>query len=216
MQCEEGEQNWEADQPAQCPPVTAGPPAASHGQDYMAGTRVNRKSHDRVIPGRRVAFWRHVQPAAAWRNPYGGVVRWTSRSWLWGLLAALLFGLVLMHHVPSHGGHDPELAAVPTAAVGSGMAMTENHAAQCPCPAAGHDAPLPGGGGESGTTALLHLCLAVLAALGGMLAAGLMLRGFLSQTGGNAGSAGRRIGLEYLRPPIPVSRRLAALCVLRL
>lgn len=143
-------------------------------------------------------------------------MRWTSRSWLWGLLATLLFGLVLMHHAPSHGGHDPELAAVPTAAVGSGMAMTDNHAAQCPCPAGDHDAPLPGGGDQSGTTALLHLCLAVLAAFGGMLAAGLMLRGSLSHTDGSPGSAGWRIGLEYLRPPVPVSRRLAALCVLRL
>lgn len=147
-----------------------------------------------------------------WRSTYGGQVRWTSRSWLWGLLAVLLFGLVLMHHAPSHGGHDPELAAVTAPA----MAMTVNQAVQCPCPAMDHDAPRPGGGGESGATALLHLCLAVLAALGGMLAAGLTLRGFLSQAGGNAGSSGRRIGLEYLRPPVPVSRRLATLCVLRL
>lgn len=140
-------------------------------------------------------------------------MRWTSRSWLWGLVAVLLFGLVLMHHAPSHGGHDPGPAA---AAAGPALAMIDQPAPDCPCPAMDHNAPLPGGGGEAGDTALLHLCLAVLAALGGMLAAGFMVRGFLSHPGGNAGSSGWRIGLEYLRPPIPVSRRLAALCVLRL
>lgn len=143
-------------------------------------------------------------------------MQWASRSWRWGLLAVLLFGLVLMHHAPSHGGHDSELAAVLTAAAGSGVAMTDSAAAPCPCPAMDHDAPLPGGSGEPGTTTLLHLCLAVLAGLGGRLAAGLLLRGSISHTGGNAGPAGRRIGLGHLRPPVPVPRRLAALCVLRL
>lgn len=150
-----------------------------------------------------------------WRgghDPYGGEVRWTSRSWLWGLLAALLLGLVLMHHVPSHGGHDAESAAVSAAAAASGMAMTDGPA-QCPCPAVDHNAPPPSGSGEPGTTALLHLCMAILAALGGMLAAGGMLRGTISRT---VGSPGRRFGVAYLRPPVPVPRRLAALCVLRL
>ena len=148
----------------------------------------------------------------AGQDPYGGGVRWRSRSWLWGLLAALLFGLVLMHHVPSHGGHDAGSVVVPAAAAGLGMTMTDGRAAQCLCPAVDHDAPPPGGSGEPGTTTLLHLCLAVLAALGGMLAVGLMLRGTTSHTIGS----GWRIGLAYLRPPVPVPRRLAALCVLRL
>lgn len=140
-------------------------------------------------------------------------MRWASRSWLWGLLAMLLFGLVLMHHVPGHGGHDAESVAVPATAVGSGMAMIDSRAVECPCPAVNHDAPLPDGSGEPGTTALLHLYLAVLAAVGGMLVVGLVLRGTISHPGV---SARQRSGLAYLRPPLPVPRRLAALCVLRL
>lgn len=143
-------------------------------------------------------------------------MRWTSRSWLWGMLTVLLFGLVLMHHVPSHGGHDAELAAVPTVAADSGVTVIEGRAADCPCPATDHDAALPGVPLPGGGSALLHLCLAVLATLGGMLAAGLVLRGIISHTGRDIGSAGRRVGVEYLRPPVPVPRRLAALCVLRL
>ncbi|MGH3937078.1 MAG: hypothetical protein ACRDTG_00350 [Pseudonocardiaceae bacterium] len=140
-------------------------------------------------------------------------MRWTSRSGLWGLLTLLLFGLVLMHHTPGYGGHDLERAAVTTPVTDSGMAMIDNHAMA-------HDAPLSSDGGESGTgesgtTALLHLCLAVLAVLGGMLTAGLLPRGSLSHIT-IADSSGRRIGLEYLRPLVPVSHRLAALCVLRL
>lgn len=152
-----------------------------------------------------------------WRgpNPYGDEMRWTSRSWLWGLLAVVLFALVLMHHAPSHGGHDSELTAVTTLAAGSGAAMTDGGTAECPCPAMEHEAPLPGGSDEPRTSALLHLCVAVIAALGGMLAAGLLLRRSLSHVDGNAGFPGRRIGLEFLRPSVPVSRRLAALCVLR-
>lgn len=149
-------------------------------------------------------------------------MRWTSRSWLWGLLAVLLFGLVLMHHTPSHGGHDSESAA--TAAVGSGVVMAESGVVDCPCPAVDHQAPLPGGGGETlpggggetDVTALLHLCLAVLAALGGMVSAGFVLRWTISPVRAGALSFGRRIGSEYLRSSVPVPRRLAALCVLRL
>lgn len=141
-------------------------------------------------------------------------MRWTSRSWLWGVLTVLLFALVLMHHAPSHGGHDSGL--VSPSALGPVLAMVDQSGAACPCPAVDHDAPLPGGSGESGSTTLLHLCVAVLAALVGTLAAGFLLRGSSSRADGNAGSAGRRIGLPELRPPIPVPRRLAALCVLRL
>lgn len=144
------------------------------------------------------------------RDPYGGGVRRTSRSWLWGLLAALLFGLVLMHHTPSHGGHDPEF--VSAAAAGSAPALIK---ADCPCLGPDHGAAMPGGGGESGNV-LLHLCLAVLAALVGQLVAGLVRRWTVSTAGASNGSGGRRAGLEYLRPLLPVPRRLAALCVLRL
>lgn len=125
----------------------------------------------------------------------------------------LLFGLVLMHHAPSHGGHDSD--SVSAAAAGPALAMIDHSVPHCPCPATNHDAPHPGGGAPV-TDTLLHLCLAVLAAIGGLLSAGWLLRGSSSQAGGNPGSAGPRIGLEYLRPPVPVARRLAALCVLRL
>ena len=142
-------------------------------------------------------------------------MRWRSRSWLWGLLAVLLFGLVLMHHAPSHGGHDAELASAPTAATDV-AAMTHSPASDCPCPPSDHDSPLPSGPGGSRFTALLHLCLAVLVALGAMVAAGLLRRAVISHSGENLGSTRQRIGVEHLRSPVPVPRRLAALCVLRL
>lgn len=55
VQSEEGEQHRKSDQPTQRLPVTAGPHIASHGQDSMAGTRVYRKSPDRVVPSHGVA-----------------------------------------------------------------------------------------------------------------------------------------------------------------
>lgn len=42
VQCEESEQHGEADQPMPYLSVTDSPPAASHGQNSRAGTRVNR------------------------------------------------------------------------------------------------------------------------------------------------------------------------------
>lgn len=141
-------------------------------------------------------------------------MRWTSRSWLWGLLTVLLFGLVLMHHTPSHSAHDAGVASAPAAA--DITSMSDSPASNCPCPATDHNDSLPGGSSGPGSTALLHLCLAVLAALGSILTAGLALRGTIAHIGRNIGLMGRWTGLEYLRPPVPVPRRLAALCVLRL
>lgn len=136
----------------------------------------------------------------------------------------LLFGLVFMHHVPIHSGHDAALAAASDAAVGSGAEMPDAPMAACPCravdqlavdhPAVDHSGPMSGGGPAS--TMVLHLCLAVLTALGGVLTAGLVLLAITSRAGGDLGPAGRRVDAGYLRPPLPVPRRLSTLGVLRL
>lgn len=131
----------------------------------------------------------------------------------------LLFGLVFMHHVPIHSGHDAALAAASDAAVGSGAEMPDAPMAACPCRAVDqlavdHSGPMSGGGPAS--TMVLHLCLAVLTALGGVLAAGLVLLAITSRAGGVLGPAGRRVDAGYLRPPLPVPRRLSTLGVLRL
>jgi len=104
---------------------------------------------------------------------------------------------------------------MPTMAAGSGLAMIDRPAAGCPCPARDHDTSLPGGSGEPGVAVVLHLCLAVIT-LGGILSAGFLLRWTAYQACARAAARGRRMGLEYLRPPVSVPRRLAALCVLRL
>ncbi|MER7013581.1 hypothetical protein ABT324_19365 [Saccharopolyspora sp. NPDC000359] len=108
----------------------------------------------------------------------------------WGLLLALALCVVVMHHVPAQHeqSHPPEAAVVQTAA-------TEHHE---PPATPDHDA--------------LHLCLAIVA--GFLLLLLPQLRRLL------------RIAAELPRallvvlpvlvpPPLPVPRRLAALCVLR-
>jgi hypothetical protein len=132
---------------------------------------------------------------------YRGGVPVATKPWRWGLLAVLLLGLVLMHHVPGHPEHE---AAHPAVAV-SGLERGPGAAApSCPCPADTPPAP-----------ALLHLCLAVAAA--GVLVLVPLLRALQGPVAGaGAGGQAVRSVLGYLQPPPPVPRRLAALGVLRL
>ena len=124
----------------------------------------------------------------------------------------LLWGLVLMHHTPGYAAHHGPSATMPTVAAGSDVTMTQSPAGYCPCPATAHQALPPVGSGHTDTNALLHLCLAILAALGI-----LSLRLIFSRADQRAAiSAGWRRGIDTLRPPLPVPRQLAVLGVLRL
>ncbi|MBB5157672.1 hypothetical protein [Saccharopolyspora phatthalungensis] len=110
----------------------------------------------------------------------------------WGLLVVLALCVVLMHHVPAqhdHAHHAP--AAVATAAM--------------PTPDHGEPPPAPDHG-------LLHLCLAIIAGFFALLLPFLrrIASGFAELPGLLA-----RTALDRFRPPTPVPRRLAVLCVLR-
>jgi hypothetical protein len=142
-------------------------------------------------------------------------VRWAARSWLWSLVALVLFGLVLMHHTVGYPRQHAESIPPPAAATGPAVAMGEQQVANCSCPGPDHGAPVPGDNGQSHSTELLHLCLAILAALGGLLAVGLRLRWTVFPASGGA-APGQPAGPETLRPALPVPRRLAVLGVLRL
>ncbi|WP_143121719.1 hypothetical protein [Saccharopolyspora antimicrobica] len=108
----------------------------------------------------------------------------------WGLLLVLAFCVVLMHHVPAQQ-HEPahqSAAAVQTAAV--------EH----------HEPPADSGHGA------LHLCLAIIA---GFL---VLLLPQLRRALRAAAELPRGLAVALpvlLPPPLPVPRRLAALCVLR-
>ncbi|MCI2421745.1 hypothetical protein MOQ72_30345 [Saccharopolyspora sp. K220] len=109
----------------------------------------------------------------------------------WGLLVVLALCVVLMHHVPAQ--HDQ---AHPPAAVATHSAMAAEHSAPSPMPDHG----------------LLHLCLAIAA---GFV---LLLLPLLRRIASALAEPSRllmRTALEQLRPPTPVPRRLAVLCVLR-
>lgn len=136
------------------------------------------------------------------------------------LLAVLAVAVLGMHHTPlaplghempgepiapahrASGAHMLPGFEVPGAPVPHGSGVAGAH------PTDEHGAP--GGHGHD----LLHLCLAIMAALTG-LALVLVALGAAPATAGDA--AGRRTGAGgYARPPpLPVRRRLAVLCVLR-
>jgi len=107
----------------------------------------------------------------------------------WALLVALALGVVLMHHVPAqHDAHH----APHTVGVHAQVNASDDAAP------AGHDA--------------LHLCLAVAASFLVLLASRLRLAVLVT-----AEMLIPRIRrtLQRARPPDPLPRRLAALCVLR-
>ncbi|QGK68600.1 hypothetical protein GIY23_02645 [Allosaccharopolyspora coralli] len=143
-------------------------------------------------------------------------MRRTSGIYRWGLLILLTFAVMVMHHAP--GLHD-QAHEVPSPA--GSAAQTQHHRA--------HDEPVRVEAGEvttsPATTGLgdethgssshdvLHLCLTI------MLGFALLL--FSAVTGEirvrlPRASSERRPGLHRFRPALPVPRRLAMLCVLRL
>ncbi|KAA5838136.1 hypothetical protein ABT337_05440 [Saccharopolyspora hirsuta] len=108
----------------------------------------------------------------------------------WGLLLALALCVVVMHHVPAQHeqSHPPETAVVQTAAA-------EHH----------HPPAAPDHGA-------LHLCLAIV--VGFLLLLLPQLRRILRA----AAELPRNLAVVLpvlVPPPLPVPRRLAALCVLR-
>ncbi|WP_406690427.1 DUF6153 family protein [Saccharopolyspora sp. ID03-671] len=108
----------------------------------------------------------------------------------WVLLLALALGVVLMHHVPAqHDSHHSQHTATAQVQVAASEHDDGSHE---------HD--------------LLHLCLAVAASFLALLAP--RLRADLGVIAEMPPPRFRRT-LERARPPDPLPRRLAALCVLR-
>lgn len=119
----------------------------------------------------------------------------------WLLPAFLAVALLGMHHLPA-------AAPAPQGPLPSVAAETSAPAALAPEPA--HDGPGEHGAGHE----LLHLCLAVLTALAGLvLALFVVVRGV---TGYAPNVVLPHAPLGWARPPPPLARRLAALGVLRL
>lgn len=137
----------------------------------------------------------------------------------WLLLALLAFGVVVMHHAPLMDVQDSALAVTPPAATASHLA----HADQV-MPAGGdggergiHGLLVSAGGGSDVGTGhgFLHLCLAILAAAAGGLLAVLLSRARVVLQWPSTWSPFEACA-GWFPPPLPVPRRLAVLCVLRL
>lgn len=126
---------------------------------------------------------------------------------LWGTVAALLLGLIAMHHAPSHGGH------VGHRGVAASQVTTAGDMAGCDCPPDPASSP---GGGSSSLELLLHLCQAVLGAGVALLVARLLLRVLRFLPGAPRRPSVTAARVARAPPPTPVPRRLAALCVLRI
>ncbi|MFN2495107.1 MAG: hypothetical protein ABR608_04255 [Pseudonocardiaceae bacterium] len=124
------------------------------------------------------------------------------RPWLWGLSAVLLLGLVLMHHAPGYQEHHDGPAVAHSVLVSSGSEVADPSG--CPCPADTRSPVVPD---------LLHLCLAVMVSAILLLAP--LLLGLSPSPPAGAPGQWVRSALDFLRPPPPVPRRLAALGVLR-
>lgn len=106
----------------------------------------------------------------------------------WILLLVLALGVLLMHHVPTqHDSHPTQHAVAAHAQADSPDSAPD-----------GHDA--------------LHLCLAIAASFLALVAPRLRL---LIGTPSEMSLPRLRRTLEQARPPDPLPRRLAALCVLR-
>lgn len=120
-----------------------------------------------------------------------GVVQARSRLVRWGLLVVLALGVVLMHHVPAQ--HDQPH---PSAAVAMHSATPTEH---------GEPPAAPDHG-------LLHLCLAIAAGFIALLLP--LLRRIASASAENPKPLAITAFTRF-RPPTPVPRRLAVLCVLR-
>lgn len=140
----------------------------------------------------------------------------------WLLPAFLAVALLGMHHLPAAGepatapAQHELLRSVEPEAGPPASAGTPSDPAHC-CTAASvlapepaHDSPGDHGAGHE----LLHLCLAVLTALAGIvLALFVVARGMIGYTPVAVVPA---VPLVWARPPPPLARRLASLGVLRL
>lgn len=132
-------------------------------------------------------------------------MRVRSRIFRWGLLLTLTLGVVLMHHTP--GTHDATSPPAHTHAVSAAsITATAEGACECHTPMDHFGALFSSGHGA------LHLCLAILI---GFAVTSLVTLG----RGPDATAPGLKRGLAPpggpRRPPIPVARRLAVLCVMR-
>lgn len=122
----------------------------------------------------------------------------------WVLLLVLALGVVLMHHVPAQA-HEPAPVAAAAHAVGhSPVTAHTDHAPVAQVEHHGHPAS-PG-------HAALHLCLAIVV---GFLV--LLLPRLRRAARAVAGPPRALVAAPpaLAPPPVPVPRRLAALCVLR-
>lgn len=133
----------------------------------------------------------------------------------WLLPAFLAVALLGMHHLPAGepagapAQHELLRSVTPEAGPPAG---TQPDPAHC-CPAApepAHDNPGDHGAGHD----LLHLCLAVLTALAGIVLALFIVA--RSVTGYTSVAVIPAVPLVWARPPPPLARRLATLGVLRL
>ncbi|MEU6264480.1 hypothetical protein [Saccharopolyspora shandongensis] len=117
-----------------------------------------------------------------------------SRLVRWGLLVVLALGVVLMHHVPAQ--HHQSHQSHPSAAMATHSAMPTEHSEPPAAPDHG----------------LLHLCLAIAAGFIALLLP--LLHRIASASAENPKPVAIR-AFTLFRPPTPVPRRLAVLCVLR-
>lgn len=131
--------------------------------------------------------------------------------------AALIVGLVGMHHAPTVGsltgtGHDGEAGAAAHHAPVDHGPIAE---APCPCDSESGTAPAPSSDGHSGLEHLIHLCLAVLAAAA-LLGTLLMRRLRRSTHVPPAAHRSAAVSFDWIAPPRLTGLRLAQLCVLRI
>ncbi|MBP2366765.1 DUF6153 family protein [Pseudonocardia parietis] len=134
------------------------------------------------------------------------------------LIGSVLFGLVGMHAlvVPATA---PATDTGHQVAIAASVAGPTDHRADAatapsaPVPAAATHHPMSADHGEHDTH-LLHLCLAVLAAVGLALVAAWLLLGRLMLPVSVTPARQRARDMPAQRPP-PVPRRLAQLCVMR-
>ncbi|WP_067864080.1 hypothetical protein [Nocardia shimofusensis] len=157
-----------------------------------------------------------------------GRARTLLRSLLWVTLAVAVLG---MHHAPLTGStgheHSGGTRAIAAQVIPAGMVTTvaspaENGSHESCCASVPHAAPawerghdeMPGGGHDDGHTGVMHLCLAIMAAVAG-LALVFSAVAWPSSAGGRLVSPIRCRDGFGRAPPMPTSRRLAVLCVLR-